>query len=47
MMMRWYTNNVYVKMDGKGNKTYEKIELIKRKTDGFMGLVHSLTLDSL
>jgi phage terminase large subunit-like protein len=46
MMMRWYTNNVYVKLDGKGNKTYEKIEPIKRKTDGFMALIHSLTLDS-
>lgn len=42
MMMRWYTNNVYVKMDGKGNKTYEKIEPIKRKTDGFMALIHAL-----
>jgi phage terminase large subunit-like protein len=46
LMMRWYTNNVYVKMDGKGNKTYEKIEPIKRKTDGFMAFVHALTQDS-
>ncbi|SFH68697.1 terminase TerL endonuclease subunit [Pisciglobus halotolerans] len=45
MMMRWYTNNVYVKMDNKGNKTYEKIEPETRKTDGFMALVHALSLD--
>ncbi|MFX3983304.1 terminase large subunit, partial [Streptococcus suis] len=34
-MMRWYTNNVYVDVDGKGNKTYKKIDPERRKTDGF------------
>lgn len=41
MMMRWYTNNVKVETDGKGNKTYKKIEPEKRKTDGFMAYVHA------
>lgn len=44
-MMSWYTNNVKVITDGKGNRTYDKIEPIKRKTDGFMALVHVLTHD--
>lgn len=46
MMMRWYTNNVYVKTDLKGNKAYEKIEPMRRKTDGFMAMIHALTLDA-
>lgn len=41
-LMRWYTNNTYVKRDGKGNITYEKIEPQKRKTDGFFALLHAL-----
>lgn len=45
-LMRWFTNNVYVKMDGKGNKTYEKIEPETRKTDGFMALIHALALEN-
>ncbi|KZR58453.1 hypothetical protein A3781_17310 [Bacillus badius] len=45
-MMRWYTNNVYVDKDSKGNISYEKIEPYLRKTDGFMSLLHALTLDS-
>jgi phage terminase large subunit-like protein len=45
MMMRWYTNNTYVKTDEKGNKTYKKIEYQSRKTDGFMALVHAMSLD--
>lgn len=44
-MMRWYTNNVYVDMDPKGNKSYKKIDPEKRKTDGFMAMIHALTLD--
>ncbi|MDT2011127.1 terminase large subunit [Carnobacterium divergens] len=44
-MMRWYTNNVFVKFDSKGNKTYEKIEPKTRKTDGFMALVHALLIE--
>lgn len=44
-MMRWYTNNVKVIFDSKGNKTYEKIEPKTRKTDGFMALVHALVIE--
>lgn len=44
-MMRWYTNNVKVILDSKGNKTYEKIEPKTRKTDGFMALVHALVIE--
>ena len=40
-LMRWFTNNVYVKMDKFGNKTYEKKEPVRRKTDGFMAFVHA------
>lgn len=45
MMMRWYTNNTYVKYDGKGNITYEKIEPKTRKTDGFYAFLHALQFD--
>lgn len=45
MMMRWYTNNTFVKVDGKGNKTYEKIEYQTRKNDGFMALIHVMSID--
>lgn len=41
-LMRWYTRNVLVKTDGKGNKTYEKKEPIRRKTDGFQCFVHGM-----
>ena len=41
-MMRWYTNNTYVKPDEKGNITYEKVEPKLRKTDGFSALLHAL-----
>ena len=41
-VMRWYTNNTYKKIDGKGNVTFEKIEPKLRKTDGFFALVHAL-----
>ncbi|WP_124058453.1 terminase TerL endonuclease subunit [Vaginisenegalia massiliensis] len=44
-MMRWYTNNVYVDVDPKGNKSYKKIDPEKRKTDGFMAFIHALSLD--
>ncbi|MCU5053238.1 terminase large subunit [Bacillus cereus] len=46
-MMRWYTNNVYVDKDSKGNISYEKFEPYLRKTDGFMALIHALTLDGM
>ncbi|UII56704.1 terminase large subunit [Cytobacillus spongiae] len=45
MMMRWYTNNVYIKRDAKGNITYEKIEPRLRKTDGFFAFLHALQFD--
>ena len=44
-MMRWYTNNVYVETDKKGNKTFLKIEPILRKTDGFFAFMHALSKD--
>ena len=44
-LMRWYVNNVFVETDSKGNKTYKKIEPIKRKTDGFYALLHALVVD--
>lgn len=34
-LMRWMTNNTFVKTDARGNKTYEKKEQKARKTDGF------------
>lgn len=46
MMMRWYTNNVYVDTDKKGNKSYKKIEPILRKTDGFFAFIHALSKDN-
>lgn len=45
MMMRWYTNNVYIKRDAKQNITYEKIEPRLRKTDGFFALLHALQFE--
>lgn len=41
-MMKWYTNNVVVKRDKDGNPQYKKKEEIKRKTDGFMAMIHAL-----
>jgi phage terminase large subunit-like protein len=46
LMMRWYTNNVYIHRDSKGNITYEKIEPRLRKTDGFFAFLHALQFDS-
>ncbi|MFC6038419.1 terminase TerL endonuclease subunit [Paenisporosarcina macmurdoensis] len=46
MTMRWYTNNVFVEMNNKGNITYKKIEPKTRKTDGFFALLHALSIDS-
>lgn len=43
--MRWYINNTYKEIDGKGNTTYKKIEPKTRKTDGFFALIHALTKD--
>jgi Phage terminase-like protein, large subunit len=41
-LMRWYTNNVYVTIDKKGNKNFSKKDEKRRKTDGFMAFVYSL-----
>ena len=41
-LMRWYTNNVLVKIDKNGNKTYEKKEPVRRKTDGFQCFIHGM-----
>ncbi len=43
--MNWYTNNVYKSFDKKGNVSYNKIEPVLRKTDGFFALIHALVLD--
>ena len=40
-MMRWYTNNVFVKETSVG-KIFLKKEAVKRKTDGFQALVHAM-----
>jgi phage terminase large subunit-like protein len=40
--MRWYTNNVLVVIKKDGNKEYQKIEPIRRKTDGFQAFVCGL-----
>lgn len=44
-LMRWYCNNVYVDTDKKGNKSYLKIEPIKRKTDGFFAFLHAMSVE--
>mgnify|MGYP001188996407 FL=1 len=44
-LMRWYCNNVYVNTDRKGNKSYLKIEPIKRKTDGFFCFLHAMSVE--
>lgn len=41
-IMRWYTNNVYVKRLPNGNKVYRKKEEVKRKTDGFMMFLYGM-----
>ncbi len=45
-MMRWYTNNTFVDIDKKGNKSYKKIEPKLRKTDGFMALVAAISIEN-
>lgn len=42
-LMRWYVNNCFVKTDSKGNKSYHKIEPVKRKTDGFFAFIHAMS----
>ncbi|WP_413488442.1 terminase TerL endonuclease subunit [Carnobacterium divergens] len=41
-MMRWYTNNTFVKEDGLGNRTFLKKEPVRRKTDGFHAFIAAL-----
>ena len=41
-MMRWYTNNSFVKEDKLGNKTFLKKEPVRRKTDGFHAFLSAL-----
>jgi len=41
-LMRWYTNNVYVKIKKDGNKQYLKKDEVRRKTDGFQAFIHAL-----
>ena len=41
-LMRWYTNNVYVKTRPDGNKEYLKKDEFMRKTDGFQAFIHAL-----
>ncbi|HFP6551054.1 TPA: terminase TerL endonuclease subunit [Enterococcus faecalis] len=43
-LMRWYTNNVLVKTNNDGNKTYLKKEEVRRKTDGFKAFVCGMYL---
>ncbi|KAF1303716.1 terminase [Enterococcus sp. JM9B] len=41
-LMRWYTNNSYIKEDKLGNKTFLKKESVRRKTDGFHAFLAAL-----
>lgn len=41
-MMPWYTNNVLVRIKKDGNKTYEKKDPVRRKTDGFHAMIAAL-----
>jgi phage terminase large subunit-like protein len=41
-LMRWFTNNIYVKIKPDGNKEYLKIDELTRKTDGFQAFIHAL-----
>lgn len=46
-LMRWYTNNVKVMIDAKGNRTYGKKDEHRRKTDGFSAFIHAMYRDDL
>ena len=41
-LLRWNTNNVLVKLNARGEKTYKKKEDVKRKTDGFMMFLYAM-----
>ena len=40
-LMNWYTYNVKVMRDSFDNIIYDKIEKVRRKTDGFMAFTHA------
>lgn len=42
-LMRWYTNNVFVKTLKDGGKQYLKKDEHRRKTDGFQAFLHALS----
>lgn len=42
-LMRWYSNNVYVKTLKDGGKQYLKKDEHRHKTDGFQALLHALS----
>ncbi len=44
-MMNWYTNNTCKEYDKKGNVSFEKIEPIRRKTDGFHAFLAAMCSD--
>lgn len=41
-LMRWYCQNVEVKIDNVGNKSFKKKDEIRRKTDGFMAFLYAM-----
>lgn len=41
-LMRWFTNNVAVKMQPDGSKKYIKKDEVRRKTDGFHAMLHAI-----
>lgn len=41
-LMRWYTNNTFIKEDKLGNRTFLKKEPVRRKTDGFHAFLSAL-----
>ncbi|MDW4420923.1 terminase large subunit [Staphylococcus saprophyticus] len=41
-LMRWFTNNVAVKMQPDGSKKYIKKDEVRRKTDGFHAMLYAL-----
>jgi phage terminase large subunit-like protein len=46
-LMWWFTQNVKVVTDKKGNRTYGKKDEVRRKTDGFQAFIHALYRDDL
>jgi phage terminase large subunit-like protein len=43
MMMRWYVSNTCKAYDKKGNVSYEKIEPVRRKNDGFSAFLTAMS----